>query len=165
MQLAHSFDWDKMYGSKYGYRSGLNPTMVRHLHRKVRWLEKNFPLDDGAVVVDISSNDGTLLNAYHSQNIRRIGIRLAVTSRHRAILGGSCQSGEQSDHNPRDPKKGRPVHCWKDTCRTSGHLSCGQAQVLVASVRHRSSGRLGVTRALSQYALSAVLITTARCGD
>ena len=73
VQLAHSFDPDKMYGSNYGYRSGLNPTMVRHLHRKVRWLEKNFPLGNGAVVVDIGSNDGTLLNAYDSTNIRRIG--------------------------------------------------------------------------------------------
>lgn len=73
VQLAHSFDPDKMYGSNYGYRSGLNPTMVRHLQRKVRWLEKNFPLDVGATVVDIGSNDGTLLNAYQSSNIQRIG--------------------------------------------------------------------------------------------
>lgn len=73
VQLAHSFDPDKMYGSNYGYRSGLNPTMVRHLQRKVRWLEKNFPLDDGATVLDIGSNDGTLLNSYQPSNIQRIG--------------------------------------------------------------------------------------------
>ena len=73
VQLAHSFDPDKMYGSSYGYRSGLNPTMVRHLERKVGWLERNFPLDQGDVVVDIGSNDGTLLNAYQSPNLRRIG--------------------------------------------------------------------------------------------
>lgn len=73
VQLAHSFDPMKMYGSNYGYRSGLNPTMVRHLQRKVLWLERNFPLDAGAVVIDIGSNDGTLLNAYESSNLRRIG--------------------------------------------------------------------------------------------
>ena len=61
--------------------------MVRHLHRKVRRLDKNFSIDVGAVVVDIGSNDGTLLNAYHSQNIRGSGLDPAATSRRRAILG------------------------------------------------------------------------------
>ena len=36
LQLAHSYDLAEMYGQNYGYRSGLNPSMVSHLHGKVR---------------------------------------------------------------------------------------------------------------------------------
>ena len=32
LQLAHSYDRNEMYGENYGYRSGLNPSMVTHLH-------------------------------------------------------------------------------------------------------------------------------------
>ena len=31
LQLSHSYDPEEMYGANYGYRSGLNQSMVRHL--------------------------------------------------------------------------------------------------------------------------------------
>jgi hypothetical protein len=31
LQLAHSYNASEMYGENYGYRSGLNQSMVRHL--------------------------------------------------------------------------------------------------------------------------------------
>jgi len=73
VQLKHSVNPGDMYGENYGYRSGLNPSMVSHLERKVRWIEKHFPLQREDVVVDIGSNDGTLLNSYTSEGIRRFG--------------------------------------------------------------------------------------------
>ncbi len=39
VQLRHSVNLGDMYGENYGYRSGLNPSMVKHLQRKVSWLE------------------------------------------------------------------------------------------------------------------------------
>ena len=36
LQLEHSYDTGEMYGENYGYRSGINPTMVSHLHSKVK---------------------------------------------------------------------------------------------------------------------------------
>ena len=36
LQLQHSYDLSEMYGLNYGYRSGLNKSMVEHLHGKVR---------------------------------------------------------------------------------------------------------------------------------
>src|SRR5438309_649475 len=36
VQLRHSFNSQELYGENYGYRSGLNQSMVRHLHDKVR---------------------------------------------------------------------------------------------------------------------------------
>jgi hypothetical protein len=64
LQLAHSYDSAEMYGANYGYRSGLNRSMVAHLGRKVQKLTQIQPLSSGDVVLDIGSNDGTLLSFY-----------------------------------------------------------------------------------------------------
>lgn len=74
VQLKHSYDTAQMYGNNYGYRSGLNGSMVQHLQNKARWLEKNMYLDTKSVLLDIGSNDGTFLNAYSDKNALRVGI-------------------------------------------------------------------------------------------
>lgn len=74
LQLRHSYDSSEMYGDNYGYRSGLNQSMVNHLKDKVAYLERMFPLDAGDIVVDIGSNDATTLKMYNTRNVRRIGI-------------------------------------------------------------------------------------------
>jgi hypothetical protein len=74
LQLSHSYEPDEMYGANYGYRSGLNQSMVRHLTEKVRQLQRLRPLDPGDLVLDIGSNDATLLKAYARQDVRRLGI-------------------------------------------------------------------------------------------
>src|ERR1039458_1695782 len=74
LQLAHSFDTGEMYGENYGYRSGLNQSMVQHLTRKMRLLEKKVNLGSGDTVLDIGSNDATSLKAYTVAGVKRIGI-------------------------------------------------------------------------------------------
>jgi len=74
LQLTHSYDPQEMYGLNYGYRSGLNQSMVRHLHGRVRLLQRLRPLEAGDVVLDIGSNDGTLLKAYDAVGVRRVGM-------------------------------------------------------------------------------------------
>jgi hypothetical protein len=74
LQLGHSFDPSEMYGENYGYRSGLNASMVRHLTQKVGFLEKLADLKSGDVVLDIGSNDCTSLKAYATPGLKRIGI-------------------------------------------------------------------------------------------
>ncbi len=74
LQLKHSFPLDNMYGDNYGYRSGLNMSMVEHLNKKVRYLSNIVDLKSGDTVIDIGSNDATLLKAYHRNDINRIGI-------------------------------------------------------------------------------------------
>jgi|AntAceMinimDraft_1070359.scaffolds.fasta_scaffold03905_2 hypothetical protein len=74
LQLKHSYDPSEMYGDNYGYRSGLNQSMVNHLTDKISYLERLVPLNPGDVVVDIGSNDATTLKAYSAKGIRRIGI-------------------------------------------------------------------------------------------
>ena len=74
LQLKHSYESSELYGDNYGYRSGLNQSMVNHLTDKITYLERQFPLNVGDVVVDIGSNDATTLKAYRTSGVRRIGI-------------------------------------------------------------------------------------------
>ncbi|ALC18545.1 class I SAM-dependent methyltransferase [Streptomyces pristinaespiralis] len=66
VQLLHTADFDLMYGDHYGYRSGLGEFMIRHLQDKVASLLKTVEVRPGDIVVDIGSNDSTLLRGYPS---------------------------------------------------------------------------------------------------
>jgi hypothetical protein len=71
LQLQHSYDHGEMYGLNYGYRSGLNESMVNHLRRKVAAILARITPSDDALVIDIGSNDSTTLQAY-PQTIRNL---------------------------------------------------------------------------------------------
>jgi NDP-4-keto-2,6-dideoxyhexose 3-C-methyltransferase len=74
LQLAHSYDLAEMYGDNYGYRSGLNASMVKHLHAKVERILGKVDLSGHPIVLDIGSNDGTTLGFYPSQQCQRVGM-------------------------------------------------------------------------------------------
>ncbi len=73
LQMKQSYSLDEMYGDNYGYRSGLNDSMVRHLTNKIHTLERLVKLDEKDLVIDIGSNDATSLKAYTGKH-RKIGI-------------------------------------------------------------------------------------------
>ena len=64
VQLRHSFDLNELYGENYGYRSALNRSMIEHLHKKVKTILSKISVSPGDLVIDIGSNDSTLLQAY-----------------------------------------------------------------------------------------------------
>ena len=74
VQLMHTYDAGEMYGDNYGYRSGLNQSMVDHLTNKVSYLERLGKPQSGDTVLDIGSNDCTTLKAYSVNGLQRIGI-------------------------------------------------------------------------------------------
>ena len=37
LQMKQSYGLDEMYGDNYGYRSGLNSSMVKHLQKKISY--------------------------------------------------------------------------------------------------------------------------------
>jgi SAM-dependent methyltransferase len=74
VQLNHSFPADQMYGDNYGYRSGLNASMVKHLQSRVAAARARVELKAGDIVLDIGSNDGTTLKAYGDQGLKLIGM-------------------------------------------------------------------------------------------
>jgi hypothetical protein len=74
VQLRHSYDHAEMYGANYGYRSSLNKSMVRHLADKVAGLLELVRLERSDLVLDIGSNDGTLLSNYPSDGPTLVGM-------------------------------------------------------------------------------------------
>lgn len=79
VQLKHSFNPIEMYGENYGYRSGLNSSMVRHLKDIVNRNLEFVKLHDGDMIIDIASNDGTLLNFYSNKNLLLVGVDPTIT--------------------------------------------------------------------------------------
>jgi NDP-4-keto-2,6-dideoxyhexose 3-C-methyltransferase len=73
VQLRHSYEPGEMYAHNYGYRSGLNRSMVRHLHDRVAKILKINKLTAGDVVIDIGSNDSTLLQGY-PKDLKLLGV-------------------------------------------------------------------------------------------
>lgn len=74
LQLQHTYDLGELYGDNYGYRSGLNASMVTHLHAKVGRILGRVNLPDDALIVDIGANDSTTLQAWPAQGCTLVGI-------------------------------------------------------------------------------------------
>ena len=73
VQLDRNFDKKYLYGNDYGYRTGLNKTMTNHVKSVVKNVEKQIKLKKNDYVLDIGSNDGTMLNFYNN-NLIKVGI-------------------------------------------------------------------------------------------
>jgi len=73
LQMKQSFSLEEMYGENYGYRSGLNSSMVKHLQQKSKTLERIANPSEEDLVLDIGSNDATSLKAYQG-NFKKVGI-------------------------------------------------------------------------------------------
>ncbi len=73
VQLAHNYDLKYLYGPDYGYRTGINKTMTDHVKNITKILAKKTSLKKNDAVLDIASNDGTLLNFY-KKNIIKFGV-------------------------------------------------------------------------------------------
>lgn len=73
VQLDQNFSPKYLYGKDYGYRTGINQTMTNHVKMIVKEAKKISRIKKGDYVLDIASNDGTLLNFY-SKNLIRVGI-------------------------------------------------------------------------------------------
>jgi NDP-4-keto-2,6-dideoxyhexose 3-C-methyltransferase len=72
LQLYESYPPEKMY-REYWYKSGINETMVNELKGIVRSAKDYVKLNEGDTVLDIASNDGTLLKNYEN-SVKKIGI-------------------------------------------------------------------------------------------
>lgn len=74
VQLSHNYNLKLLFGNNYGYRSGLNPSMVYHLKNiykfSLQLVKKN---NSNLNILDIGSNDGTLLNFFSNKN-KRYGV-------------------------------------------------------------------------------------------
>ena len=74
VQMQYSYSLSEMYGDNYGYRSGLNKSMVDHLHSKVSKITNSVKLNANDLIIDIGSNDATTLKAYPQKSLDLVGI-------------------------------------------------------------------------------------------
>ena len=88
VQLGHEFVIEELFGNGYGYRSGINESMVCHLQGIVARITDQLSLQPNDIVLDIGSNDGTLLNSYQLTGILRVGMDPTI-----AVFGGHYQQG------------------------------------------------------------------------
>jgi GDP-D-mannose dehydratase len=74
LQLKQSTMRSELYEHEYGYMSGISNTMRAHLKDYQQEIVSHLGgLSDGDIVVDIGSNDSTMLQLY-PPNVRRIGV-------------------------------------------------------------------------------------------
>ena len=73
VQLADKFNLRYLYGPDYGYRTGINKTMINHVKRVTEILIRKTKIKEDNLVLDIASNDGTLLNCYNKK-LKTFGI-------------------------------------------------------------------------------------------
>ena len=73
LQLRHTFERNILYRS-YWYESGINPTMIAALKDIVDSASKIVKLKKRNIVMDIASNDNTLLKQYTQKGIIKVGI-------------------------------------------------------------------------------------------
>ena len=70
VQLNNNYNLKYLYGPDYGYRTGINKTMTQHMMNVMKNLSKKIRLKKGDCVLDIASNDGTLLNFFDKKIIK-----------------------------------------------------------------------------------------------
>jgi len=69
VQLDRNFNPNYLYSQDYGYRTGINSTMTKHVHLVAQEAIRLTKLKRNEYVLDIASNDGTLLNFYDKKFI------------------------------------------------------------------------------------------------
>lgn len=77
VQLEHTAPQELLYRRFYWYRSGVTETMRKALEDITNMVEDLVDLKEGDVVLDIGSNDGTLLRQYKNKNIVKVGVEPA----------------------------------------------------------------------------------------
>uniref|UniRef100_A0A6H1ZFL6 Putative methyltransferase n=1 Tax=viral metagenome TaxID=1070528 RepID=A0A6H1ZFL6_9ZZZZ len=74
VQLGYTVPPDVLFTNKYPYLTGSNAGGVEHFHRLATDTVKRFKLKPFDMVVDVGSNDGTLLSGFQNEGVRVFGV-------------------------------------------------------------------------------------------
>lgn len=78
IQQLHTAPQELLYTRHYWYRSGVTDTMKRELADITKEASRYVDLAYGHIVLDIGSNDGTLLRSYTQSGVVKVGIEPAT---------------------------------------------------------------------------------------
>lgn len=70
LQLKDTAPQELMYSKHYWYRSGISPVICNDLKEITKVAQERVPLSKGDIVLDIGTNDGTMLKYYPADVIR-----------------------------------------------------------------------------------------------
>ena len=87
VQLKHTAPQELLYARFYWYKSGVTDTMRRALRDITETVERMFPLKKGDVVLDIGSNDGTMLRTYTVPGLILVGVEPAINLAEEGKIG------------------------------------------------------------------------------
>jgi len=73
-QLDYVVPGEDVYYPEYPYRPGITNEVVEHHSSRADEAIKRFNIQKNSLIVDIGSNDGTLLNEYKNRDMRVLGI-------------------------------------------------------------------------------------------
>ena len=73
VQLLHIIDPEFLYRD-FNYRSAGTPALVRHFDETAEMLTSHYHFSGSPLVVDIGSNDGSLLRCFQSRGFRVLGV-------------------------------------------------------------------------------------------
>jgi len=79
VQLGNAVDPNLMF-KEYTYTSGVSTAFKKHLHEFAAYLVKRFDLKENDLVIDIASNDGTLLDGFKKFGIKVLGVEPSNTA-------------------------------------------------------------------------------------
>lgn len=74
IQLDYIPDPKVVFPPHYPYRTGLTNMLIRNFRELANVLEKSYPWEKGALIVDIGSNDGTLLQGFKDKGMKVLGV-------------------------------------------------------------------------------------------
>src|SRR4030042_1082250 len=87
VQLAQVVDPEIMF-KDYAYQTGTSLPMQQHFARLAERTMQKFRIPESSLVVDIGSNDGTLLENFKKANMRVLGIEPAANIAELALSRG-----------------------------------------------------------------------------
>ena len=118
IQLLDIVDPTVLFGD-YPYVSGTSPVFVRHFEDAATDIVRRFSLNPGDLVVDIGSNDGTLLKPFKAAGMKVLGIDPA-----KAIADAASAAGIETvtDFFTRDTARAIREQYGEATCVTANNV-------------------------------------------
>lgn len=74
VQIDYCVSGNEVYHKNYPYRSGITKELAQYLTAMASALLKKYKLKSEDLVIDVGSNDGTLLSGFKNEGIRTLGV-------------------------------------------------------------------------------------------